>query len=399
MSNLQRRVLTASVSAPLAAMPPLPQIPPMGRRRPGSFRRRSYSPVSWRKYWDNKENLDTGRGVFTVYSRGGGDTLVLLLHGGGYSALTWSLAAEQLYSMAECRIAAVDFRGHGGTRAAEGEMVREELTKDIQAVADTLIAQGGQKSLVLVGHSMGGAIAVSAAAQGGVAGLVVIDVVEGTAMESLAHMQGFLRSRPQQFRSVSHAIEWCVRSGQSRNLDSAKVSMPGQIVDGEGRLVSSLVSERIQEPTEPEVEAGKRMVPPPPPDTIKEEDEENDKKEESSKPKTVEGDGDGPYRWAVDLAGTEPHWTGWFENLSANFLAAPAAKLLILAGVDRLDKDMTVGQMQGKFQMLVLPQVGHAIQEDSPEKVAEAIANFLVRNRLAESKDSNIFAPKFPLKA
>jgi len=36
--------------------------------------------------------------------------------------------------------------------------------------------------------------------------------------------------------------------------------------------------------------------------------------------------------------------------------------------------------------MLVLPQVGHAIQEDSPDKVAEAIANFLVRNRMAESK-------------
>jgi len=333
-----------------------------------------------------------------VYSKGSGSTLVLLLHGGGYSALTWSLAAEQLYGMAECRIAAVDFRGHGETKAAGGEMLREELTKDVQAVSDMLIAQGGQKSLVLVGHSMGGAIAVSSAVQGGVAGLIVIDVVEGTAMESLTHMQGFLRSRPQQFRSVSHAIEWCVRSGQSRNLDSAKVSMPGQIMDREGRLVSSLVSDRIEGPPEPEVEAGKRMVPPPPPDTIKEEDEESDKKEDSSKQKKEESEGDGPYRWAVDLAGTEPHWSGWFENLSTNFLSAPAAKLLILAGVDRLDKDMTVGQMQGKFQMLVLPQVGHAIQEDSPDKVAEAIANFLVRNRMAESKDSNIFAPKLPLK-
>ena len=32
---------------------------------------------------------------------------------------------------------------------------------------------------------------------------------------------------PLLFRSVSHAIEWCVRSGQARNLDSARVSMPG----------------------------------------------------------------------------------------------------------------------------------------------------------------------------
>ena len=33
----------------------------------------------------------TDRGVYTVFSRGSGDTLVLLLHGGGYSGLTWSL--------------------------------------------------------------------------------------------------------------------------------------------------------------------------------------------------------------------------------------------------------------------------------------------------------------------
>jgi len=128
-------------------MPPLPQVPPLGRRRPGSFRRRSYSPVSWTKYWDTKENLETGRGAFTVYSKGSGSTLVLLLHGGGYSALTWSLAAEQLYGMAECRIAAVDFRGHGETKTERGDMRREELTKDVQAVADMLIAQGGQKGI------------------------------------------------------------------------------------------------------------------------------------------------------------------------------------------------------------------------------------------------------------
>ena len=59
---------------------------------------------------------------------------------------------------------------------------------------------------------------------------------------------------------------------------------------------------------------------------------------------------DGPYTWAVDLSKTEPHWRGWFENLSNNFLAAPAAKLLMLAGVDRLDKDLTVGQMQVSFR-------------------------------------------------
>lgn len=87
--------------------------------------------------------------------------------------------------------------------------------------------------IMLVGHSMGGAICVHIASLElipSLIGCVVIDVVEGTAMEALASMQSFLRSRPQTFRSIPHAIEWCIRSGQIRNTASAKVSMPGQIV-------------------------------------------------------------------------------------------------------------------------------------------------------------------------
>ncbi|MEJ1274162.1 hypothetical protein NN561_005040 [Cricetulus griseus] len=56
----------------------------------------------------------------------------------------------------------------------------------------------------------------------------------------------------------------------------------------------------------------------------------------------------------------------------------------VVEGVDRLDKDLTIGQMQGKFQMQVLPQCGHAVHEDAPDKVAEAVATFLIRHRFAE---------------
>ena len=94
------------------------------------------------------------------------------------------------------------------------------------------------------------------------------------------------------------------------------------------------------------------------------------------------------YRWRIDLTRTEHHWPGWFHGLSAKFLSAPTAKMLLLAGVDRLDRDLMVGQMQGKFQMQVLPQCGHAIHEDAPDKVAEAVANFLIRNRLTTVKDT-----------
>lgn len=85
----------------------------------------------------------------------------------------------------------------------------------------------------VIGHSMGGAIAVNLVKSElvrGVIGITVIDVVEGTALEALASMQSFLRSRPKHFSSIRNAIEWCIRSGQIRNVESAKVSVPGQII-------------------------------------------------------------------------------------------------------------------------------------------------------------------------
>lgn len=100
------------------------------------------------------------------------------------------------------------------------------------------------------------------------------------------------------------------------------------------------------------------------------------------------------YVWRINLSKTEKFWNGWFSGLSKKFLDSQVPKLLLLAGVDRLDKDLTVGQMQGKFQMIVLPKVGHAIHEDSPDRVGDAVASFLVRNKFAEAK--NEFSPVFP---
>ncbi len=90
------------------------------------------------------------------------------------------------------------------------------------------------------------------------------------------------------------------------------------------------------------------------PDSIAEEEEDDEKEKATENPPAVAagtgGTGSGgPCRWAVDLAGTEPYWRGWFEHLSAAFLDVATAKLLLLAGVDRLDRDLTVGQMQVFF--------------------------------------------------
>ncbi|KAJ9562973.1 hypothetical protein OSB04_008133 [Centaurea solstitialis] len=71
-----------------------------------------------------------------------------------------------------------------------------------------------------------------------------------------------------------------------------------------------------------------------------------------------------------------------YEGLSEKFLSSPVPKLLLLAGTDRLDRALTIGQMQGKFQMVVVRHTGHAIQEDVPEEFASLVLNFIARNRI-----------------
>lgn len=53
-------------------------------------------------------------------------------------------------------------------------------------------------------------------------------------MDALNSMQNFLRGRPKTFKSLENAIEWSVKSGQIRNLESARVSMVGQVKQCEG---------------------------------------------------------------------------------------------------------------------------------------------------------------------
>lgn len=47
---------------------------------------------------------------------------------------------------------------------------------------------------------------------------------------------------------------------------------------------------------------------------------------------------------------------------------------------DRLDRDLTIGQMQGKFQLEVVPGTGHFVHEDDPARVAGVVVEFWKRN-------------------
>ncbi|EDV24459.1 uncharacterized protein TRIADDRAFT_24785 [Trichoplax adhaerens] len=332
-------------------------------------RRRDYSPLQWSDYFDQYKDvtLDNSQNVFRVYKLGTRGPVLYFLHGGGHSALSWALLAKALVQKCKVRIVAVDLRGHGMTRTDDDyNLSTETQISDIAGVHKELFDD--QPPTVLVGHSMGGALAVHTAYKRlipSLVGLVVIDVVEGTALDALSAMQNVLRNRPSYFNSIESAIEWNFRSGQTHNLESARVSVPAQLKICDNCNITTEVKDS---------------------NTIVEENEDADL-EDASQPTSSRSDNTVKYTWVIDLCKTECYWREWFEELSSKFLACPGPKLLLLAGVDRLDKNLTIAQMQGKFQMQVLSQCGHLMQEDVPDKVANALHSFLIRNRIINTNN------------
>lgn len=118
-------------------------------------------------------------------------------------------------------------------------------------------------------------------------------------------------------------VKYGVNSGTVRNLESARVSMPAQVV------------------------------------------------------KKVDPKGQEVYAWRTDLLASKQYWTEWFTGLTNIFLDLRIPKQLLLAGNDRMDKDLTIAHMQGKFKMVVVDNVGHVIQEDRPDAVAQVFKQFL----------------------
>lgn len=350
-----------------------------------------YSPTQWNTHFTDRQDVKVGSDSFRVYTIGDDGPLLVLLHGGGFSALTWCLFSKKLMDVTVCRILAIDLRGHGDTNTSDDtDLSIERLTSDVINILNKLYGDS-PPGIVLIGHSMGGAVAVHVANSEQLPtllGLVVIDVVEGTAISALASMQSFLRSRPKGFQSIEDAIRWSLQSGQLKNIESAKVSMPGQLKNSTtGKSATSELDNYSAAGVTSKTVDGKCNAE----DSIQE-DEETTFKVPGQKE-------EGKYTWRIDLRKTEPYWSGWFQGLSKKFLSSHGGKLLLLANLDRLDTDLTIGQMQGKFEMHAfesnLSRCGHAVHEDLPQDVATVVAAFLIRNKFATCKDPN-FRPVMP---
>ncbi|KAJ5934051.1 hypothetical protein N7466_003598 [Penicillium verhagenii] len=255
--------------------------------------------------------------------------LFVMHHGAGSSGLSFATCAGEIRKiLPKAGVLSIDARGHGRTMmisnpgdshtehpsiatAAEAEAASqieldlrlETLSRDLVYVIRKTQERMRWETLpeiVLVGHSLGGAV-ITDVAKNGELGLsvlahAVLDVVEGSAMDALQSMEKYLSTRPTRFPSLESGVEWHTRSRTIRNTTSARASVP------------SLIYEEVQ-PTDPSR----------------------------------------PWVWRTNLSATKPFWENWFIGLSRKFLEARGGKLLLLAGTDRLDKELMIGQMQGIF--------------------------------------------------
>ncbi|KAI8320200.1 protein phosphatase methylesterase 1 [Martensiomyces pterosporus] len=294
-------------------------------------------PLDWSLYFENRQAVPFGDTTFNVYSSGLDNTgpVFMFHHGAGHSGLTFGLVSKHIYTSStppNVTVVAPDCRAHGATSGdGQDDLSLQRLVDDFVGIFDAMFPDN-KRDVVLVGHSMGGAVVTHVAASKrvkNILGLVVIDIVEGSAMDSLPSIPMFINARPKSFRSVEGAIQWHLESGSIQNPESARLSVPSLIA-------------------------------------------------------RVETEGDSScafWRWRTSLLPTEKYWHGWYLGLSRTFVSAPTARLLVLAGTDRLDKELLIAQMQGKFQLELLPAAGHTIQEDLPDRVGDIILSFWSRNR------------------
>lgn len=131
---------------------------------------------------------------------GGRASPIALLHGGGANAHWWDHLARPL--SARRTVVALDFRGHGDSDHPTTRRVGA-FNDDLEA----LIAWWAREDVVLVGHSMGAAVALDHASRfPATRGLVLVDLARGGNPETGRRARLALTLR-RTYRSRAEAIE------------------------------------------------------------------------------------------------------------------------------------------------------------------------------------------------
>ena len=143
----------------------------MASFRPAKLRRTAeinHTPVSWESYFDRHFNVQVpgsgsgsgngapaaaggaaaaaagggGSNSFRFYEVGPEETdpmlpVVLLLHGGGLSAMSWAVCVKEMAQRAgACRFLAMDARGHGDSTVVDGDYGKRALSPGNNPCAD-----------------------------------------------------------------------------------------------------------------------------------------------------------------------------------------------------------------------------------------------------------------------
>jgi pimeloyl-ACP methyl ester carboxylesterase len=118
-------------------------------------------------------------GVHIEYrTYGKGDPAIILVHGWATDANYWNAQFDPL--KAKYTVVAVDLAGHGGSTASRKDWSMGNYGEDVATVARMLPNQ----QIILVGHSMGGAVALEAARRIGdrVIGIIVVDALKSVGL-------------------------------------------------------------------------------------------------------------------------------------------------------------------------------------------------------------------------
>lgn len=124
--------------------------------------RQQYDPLPWTDFYDSTEKIN---GVVPIYIAGTEGIVFVCLHGAGHSAMSFAVLAENLKQTST--VVAFDWRGHGEHERGEEEqlMSQETLINDTIEVLNYVHERYTDRTIILIGHSMGGAIATKTIAQ------------------------------------------------------------------------------------------------------------------------------------------------------------------------------------------------------------------------------------------
>ena len=253
------------------------------------------------------------------------DICLYFIHGAGSSSMTWHFQVQHLKDIA--MIIAPDLRGHASS-FVPSTMHMNDLVDDTELVLLAFKEQIGSRRVILIGHSLGGSIAVRLASRrastGDISAVVVLDVAEDTALHSLSIIDKIVCSWPRSFTSQEEYAQWSTTISRPQSSFSSRISTIDHLIRGDDHLLYT----------------------------------------------------------KFDLLKWRDDWSSWFIGFNDTFLSLRCYKFLILSHRDNLDTTLLTAIMQGKLECHSMsnPFRSHFFQEDSPEEFIHVLSGFL-RNK------------------